>query len=63
MKISFLTHKKKLINICEFKWEDQYIQFYENNNPIKTFRTNQTNKTIYKNSLGKFEKYKKDLNI
>ncbi len=54
---------KELINFCQLKWEDQCLNYYSNNNPIKTLSVNQANKPIYKTSVNKFNNYEKELNI
>ncbi len=54
---------KELINFCELKWENQCLNYYSNNNPIKTLSVNQANKPIYKSSINKFKNYEKDLKI
>ncbi len=54
---------KELINFCQLKWEDQCLNYYNDNNPIKTLSVNQANKPIYKSSINRFKNYEKDLNI
>ena len=54
---------KELINFCELNWEDQCLNFYKNNNPIKTLSVNQANKPIYKDSIDKYKNFEKDLDI
>ena len=54
---------KELINFCQLKWEDQCLNYYNDNNPIKTLSVNQANKPIYKSSIYRFKNYEKDLNI
>ena len=54
---------KELINFCQLKWEDQCLNYYNNNSPIKTLSVNQANKPIYKTSVNKFNNYEKDLDV
>ena len=54
---------KELINFCQLEWEDRCLNYYDNNNPIKTLSVNQANKPIYKSSINKYKNYEKDLDI
>ena len=42
---------KELISFCKLNWEEECLNFYKNDNPIKTLSVNQANKPIYKSSL------------
>ena len=55
------TKIKELINSCNLDWEKNCLEFYKNDNPIKTVSFNQANKPIYKTSLKKYEIYENDL--
>tara|TARA_A100000164_G_C21938739_1_gene789474 strand:+ start:924 stop:2447 length:1524 start_codon:yes stop_codon:yes gene_type:complete len=54
---------RDLISFCDLNWEEECINFYKNNNPIKTVSVNQANKPIYKSSINKFKDYENDLDI
>ena len=54
---------KELINFCKLNWEEECLNFYKNDNPIKTLSVNQANKPIYKSSLNKFKNFEKELDI
>ena len=55
------TKIKDLIRYCELNWEDQCLEFYKNDNPIKTVSFNQANKPIYRSSIEKYKLYEKEL--
>lgn len=60
--INFSENKiYELINFCELKWEKDCLEFYKNDNPIKTVSFNQANKPIYNSSINKYEFFKKNL--
>ena len=52
---------KELISFCDLDWEENCLEYYKNDSPIKTVSFNQANKPIYKTSLNKYEVYKDDL--
>ena len=52
---------KRVIKFCDLKWDDKYLKFYENKNPIRTNSSDQARKPIYKSSLNKSENYKEYL--
>ena len=54
---------KELINFCQLEWEEGCLNYYDNNNPIKTLSVNQANKPIYTSSINKYKSYEDDLNI
>ena len=54
---------KELISFCKLNWEEECLNFYKNDNPIKTLSVNQANKPIYKSSLNKFKNFEKELDI
>jgi len=53
---------KEIIRYCDLSWENECLNFYKNNNPIKTISVNQANKPIYNSSINKFKIYEKHLN-
>ena len=53
---------KEIIKYCDLSWENECLNFYNNNNPIKTISVNQANKPIYKSSINKFKIFEKHLN-
>jgi tetratricopeptide (TPR) repeat protein len=54
---------KELISFCELEWEDECLEFYKNDNPIKTVSFNQANKPIYNTSIKKYKLYEKELDV
>ena len=54
---------KDLINFCNLDWEEECVNFYKNDNPIKTVSVNQANKPIYKSSINKFNLYEEELKL
>ena len=52
---------KSLIKSCDFKWDEQCLNFHKNKRPIKTASDAQARKKIYKSSLGISKKYSSDL--
>jgi hypothetical protein len=52
---------KELISFCGLEWENKCLEYYKNDNPIKTVSFNQANKPIYKSSIKKYELYEKNL--
>ena len=49
---------RKLINLCNLEWDDNCLNFYENQTAIKTLSVNQARKKIYSNSINSFDNYK-----
>ena len=54
---------KKLIKKCDLPWDDNCLQFYKNQRPIKTASDTQARKKIYKFSINSWEFYKHNLEI
>ncbi|MDC3184969.1 sulfotransferase [Candidatus Pelagibacter sp.] len=52
---------KRIIEFCDLEWDDKYLKFYENKNPIRTNSSDQARKPIYKGSLNKVAKYEQYL--
>ena len=52
-----------MINFCNLNWEEECVNFYKNDNPIKTVSVNQANKPIYKSSINKFNLYEEELKL
>ena len=51
---------KKVIKFCDLNWEDDCLNYHKKNtSPISTASINQANKPIYKDSLNKYDFYKK----
>jgi tetratricopeptide (TPR) repeat protein len=48
---------KKLLSYCNLEWENECLDFYKNNNVVKTLSTNQVRQPIYKSSLNSWKKY------
>ena len=48
---------KRIIKFCDLEWDDKYLKFYENKNPIRTNSSDQARKPIYKSSLNKVSNY------
>ena len=55
------TQIKSLINFCDLNWEENCLNFYKNNNPIKTLSVNQANQRIYKTSVNKSELFEREI--
>ena len=54
-----LTHE--LINYIGLDWDEKCLHFYNNDNYVTTSSVDQVRKPIYKNSVNRWEKYKKHL--
>ena len=47
-----ITETKKLINFCELNWDENCLNFHNNNKtPISTVSVSQARRPIYKNSI------------
>ena len=55
------TQIRSLINFCDLNWEENCLNFYKNNNPIKTLSVNQANQPIYKTSVNKSELFEREI--
>ena len=49
---------KRIIKFCDLEWDDKYLKFYENKNPIRTNSSDQARKPIYKTAIKSSDRYK-----
>ena len=52
---------RKLLNYCDLDWDENCLNFYENNRAVKTPSALQVRKKIYQNSSNDWKKHKKFL--
>jgi tetratricopeptide (TPR) repeat protein len=51
---------EKILKFCDLDWDENCLEYYSvNKSAIDTASANQANKPIYKNSINKFENYRK----
>ena len=55
-----LDETRKILDYCNLEWDDNCLKYHETNtSAIETASANQANKPVYKDSLNKFENFKK----
>ena len=52
---------KKMLNYCNFNFHKDCLEFHKNKRPVLTASNIQVRKKIFKNSIGKWEKYSNNL--
>jgi len=51
------SESKNLLQFCNLTWQDQCLNFYNNDRPIRTASDVQARKKIYKTSIGSWKNY------
>ena len=52
-----------MLNFCDLVWEDNCLNFHENNRSLKTASNVQVRSKIYNSSIGLWKKYEKYLKV
>ena len=52
-----------MLNFCDLAWDDDCLNFYENERSIKTASNVQVRSRIYSSSIGLWKKYEKYLKV
>ena len=52
---------RRILEYCGLPWEDNLLNFHQTRRQVRTISRNQVNRPMYQDSIGKAQKYKKQL--